>query len=68
MKGEALRLSIGWVLNLAAALAGAWWSWDFGLRIGGVLMAAVAAINGALIFALLANAAFVRLWPAREAP
>lgn len=58
-----LRLALGWGLNLVAALAGAWFSWDFGLAIGGVLMAVVAALNGALICALLANALFQRVWP-----
>lgn len=56
------RSLIGWALNLVGAAVGAWASWDFGLRIGGVLMAVVASINGALICALLANALFVRLW------
>jgi hypothetical protein len=57
-----LRQATGWTLNLAAAAAGAWSSWGFGQAIGGWPMAALASLNGALICALLANAAFVRLW------
>jgi hypothetical protein len=57
------RVALGWSLNLAAAGAGAWFSWDFGQAIGGWPIAALASINGALICALLANAAFQRLWP-----
>jgi hypothetical protein len=61
-----LRLALGWTLNMAAAAAGAWFSWGFGLAIGGWPMAALASINGALISALLVNAAFVRLWKPRS--
>jgi hypothetical protein len=57
-----LRHATGWTLNLAAAAAGAWFSWDFGLAIGGWPMAALTSVNGALICTLLANAAFLRLW------
>jgi hypothetical protein len=59
--GSARRL-VGAAVNLAGAAVGAWASWGFGLRIGGVLMAVVAALNGALICALLVNALFSRLW------
>jgi hypothetical protein len=57
-----LRLALGWTLNVAAAAAGAWFSWGFGQSIGGWPMAALASLNGALICALLANTAFQRLW------
>jgi hypothetical protein len=39
------------------------WRVALGQAIGGWPIAALASINGALICALLANAAFQRLWP-----
>jgi drug/metabolite transporter (DMT)-like permease len=50
-----------WVVASAAGVAGAWFSYDFGAQLGGVLMGLVAAANGAAMSALLASAVLDRL-------
>jgi uncharacterized membrane protein YeaQ/YmgE (transglycosylase-associated protein family) len=62
--GSARRLAEV-ALGLAGAVLGAWGSWGFGLQIGGVPMALVASLNGALMGVLLADAVLQRLWPRR---
>lgn len=54
------------LLQAGAALAATWLGWDFGLRIGGAPMALVAALNCAVMAALLVDAVFDRLWPDRR--
>jgi hypothetical protein len=58
--------AVEWALAGAAGLAGAWYSFDFGAQLGGVLMGVVAAGNGAVISALLASAALDRLLPRKR--
>lgn len=49
------------IAQLAVALAAAWWGWGFGLRIGGAPMGVLAALNCAVMAALLLDAAIDRL-------
>lgn len=58
---------LAWTLTTLAAAAGAWLSFDFGVRIGGALMGLVAAFNGALICLLLAGTAWDQVARWREA-
>jgi hypothetical protein len=51
----------GWIMASAAGLAGAWYSYDFGVLLGGPLMGVVAALNGAAMGALLVSALLDRL-------
>jgi hypothetical protein len=53
----------GWMFAAAAGAAGAWYSFGFGVQIGGVAMGFVAAANGAAMASLLASAVLDRLWP-----
>jgi hypothetical protein len=62
--GGAAR-AVEWVIGGAAALAGAWFSYDFGVLLGGPLMGVVVAINGAAMCSLLASALLDRLAAAR---
>jgi hypothetical protein len=50
-----------WAITCVAGVAGAWFCYDFGAQLGGVLMGVVAAANGAAISSLLASAALDRL-------
>ncbi len=50
----------------AAALAGAWFSYDFGVQLGGVLMGVVAAANGAAMGLLLTSAVLDAVLPSRR--
>lgn len=59
-----LRELASWVAHGAAMAAGAWYSFDFGVQIGGPGIGALAALNGAVISALMVGAAIDRLWPA----
>ena len=47
-------------------LAGAWLCFDFGSRIGGAWIGALAALNGAAISGLMLDALVDRLWPPRR--
>jgi hypothetical protein len=47
---------LGDLVGLAAAAAGAWVSFGFGMQIGGPLIGTLAALNGALMGALLWSA------------
>lgn len=59
-----LRGIVSLATHVAAVLAGAWYSFDFGAQIGGPGIGALAGLNGAVICALMAGAALDRLWPA----
>ncbi len=50
----------------AVGLAGAWYSYDFGAALGGVLMGVLAAGNAAVMAALLSAALLDRLAPERR--
>lgn len=63
--GISPRTLAGSLMQAGAALAATWLGWDFGLRIGGVPMGLVAALNCAVMAALLVDAVFDRLWPGR---
>lgn len=52
----------------AVALAAAWWGWGFGQRIGGAPMGVLAALNCAVMAALLLDAAIDRLSALRTRP
>jgi hypothetical protein len=59
MNGPARVLE--WIASGAAGLAGAWFSYDFGVQLGGVLMGVVVAGNGAAMCALMTSALLDRL-------
>ena len=52
-----IRQYVVWAVQAAAALFGAVWGWGFGVKVGGVLMGLVAALNCAAFSALLLGAA-----------
>lgn len=56
-----------WAVMGAAAMAGAWFSYDFGAQLGGVLLGVVAAFNGAVLCAMLASSILAR-WSGRRPP
>lgn len=62
--GARLRDMVSWLSHGAAMAAGAWYSFGFGVQIGGPGIGALAALNGAVISALMVGAALDRLWPA----
>jgi hypothetical protein len=54
-------LGCGLALQLAAAGAGAWYGFDFGMRAGGVLVGTLAALNCAVMGGLLADGLIERV-------
>lgn len=51
------RLALTSLLYIAAAAAGAGFSFDFGLRAGGPWLAVIAALNGAVFATVMVDAA-----------
>ena len=65
MNTRACLTTIGRLLCGAAALVAAWSCYGFGAQLGGPLLGAVAALNGAAMGALMASALTARLLPSR---
>jgi hypothetical protein len=56
-----------WIPTIVAGMAGLVLGYDFGNRLGGMLIGAVLALNGALFCSILAASAAERLLGARRA-
>jgi hypothetical protein len=56
-----MKQAIGWTLSSLAAAGGAWFSFRFGQQIGSPLVGVLAAVNGAVMCALMTSALLDRL-------
>ena len=61
--GQRARSIVSVTAHVAAAAAAAVYSFEFGAHIGGPGLGALAAINGAVISALMVGALLDRIWP-----
>jgi hypothetical protein len=52
---------LGVALNVGLTAAAAWYSFDFGVRVGGVVVGVLAAVNGAVMCSLLVSGLMERI-------
>jgi hypothetical protein len=52
---------LGVALNVGLTVAASWYSFDFGVRVGGVFVGVLAAVNGAVMCSLLVSGLMERI-------